>query len=363
MTAAVPSMHCTRFNLAHFGTLAVLAAFLAALIAAAAPAQSLDWTNLASIPDAEGFAGAIAGVADGKLLLAGGANFPDKRPWEGGQKRWYDTAFVLDHPTAMWRSAGKLPRPLAYSVCITTPRGIAVLGGSNDAGHLADCFWLRLESGKVEIESLPSLPQAVSNACGGLLKGRLYLAGGTDSPEAVAALDGFYSLDIEHPETGWKREPTWPGVPRMLATAAIDGDAFYLVGGVALSADEAHRPQRAYLRDAYKFTPEAGWARIADLPWTLAASPSTAPAWKSGRFLILGGDDGSQVSRAPERHLGFRREVLAFDPHENRWSQIGTMPTALVTTTAVDWHQRIVVPGGEVRPGVRSVKVLSSEPR
>ncbi|HET8737433.1 MAG TPA: hypothetical protein VFM69_12620, partial [Pricia sp.] len=37
-----------------------------------------------------GLAGTYAGVDDGVLILAGGANFPDKLPWEGGKKIYYD---------------------------------------------------------------------------------------------------------------------------------------------------------------------------------------------------------------------------------------------------------------------------------
>jgi solute:Na+ symporter, SSS family len=34
-----------------------------------------------------GLAGPYTGMDDGVLIVAGGANFPDKLPWEGGQKR------------------------------------------------------------------------------------------------------------------------------------------------------------------------------------------------------------------------------------------------------------------------------------
>ena len=41
----------------------------------------------------------------GAILVAGGANFPDKKPWEGGKKVWYDTVFVLE--TAGRRMEGR----------------------------------------------------------------------------------------------------------------------------------------------------------------------------------------------------------------------------------------------------------------
>jgi N-acetylneuraminic acid mutarotase len=338
---------------------AFVALLFASICGADLRAQQLDWSQLPSIPDVTGFAGPIAGVTRGKLLVAGGANFPEKPPWEGGSKRWHDTIFVLDEPAGRWRIAGKLPRRSAYSVCVTTPHGIAVCGGSNESGHLADCFWLRLNGGRVEIEPLPPLPLAISNACGSMLAGRLYLAGGTPRPDSVEALNVFLSLDVERPQLGWRKEPAWPGAARMLATAAAQHGAFFLVGGVSLSSGDDGRPLRTYMRDAYKFVPESGWSRIADLPRPLAAGPSPAPTWGACQFLLLGGDDGNQVASPPQEHTGFWREIMVFDVSENQWSKMGVLPTALVTTTAILWQQRIVVPGGEIRPGVRSTEVLS----
>jgi len=325
-------------------------------------AQQLEWSGLPSIPDVKGFAGPIAGITDGKLLVAGGANFPDRPPWEGGAKHWYDSIFILDVPVGKWRTAGKLPHPLGYSVCVTTPHGIAVFGGSNESGHLADCFRLRLVDDSLQAEPLPPLPLAISNACGAVLRGRIYLAGGTSRPDSVTALQTFFSLDLNEPKHGWQTEPTWPGAARMLATAAtLDGE-FYLVGGISLRANDDGRPRRTYLRDAFKLTPEVGWSKIADLPGPLAASPLPAPGFGPSAFLLLGGDDGNQLTTPPQAHSGFRREVLMFNPRDNKWSELGVLPAALVTTTAVTWRKRIVVPGGEISPGVRSTKVLAGSP-
>ena len=53
-------------------------------------ADSTGWSKLPSLPDKEGFAAMFAGLSvdhGGEILLAaGGANFPDKKPWEGDRK-------------------------------------------------------------------------------------------------------------------------------------------------------------------------------------------------------------------------------------------------------------------------------------
>ena len=74
-----------------------------------------DWRSLPALPDAEGFAGVFAGVSDGAMLVAGGANFPEAPPWRGGTKTWYDSVFALTDPQGEWQRLGRLPR--ATVVC------------------------------------------------------------------------------------------------------------------------------------------------------------------------------------------------------------------------------------------------------
>src|SRR4051812_42894769 len=95
-----------------------LPGLVAILFTTALPAAP-DWQPLPSLPDREGFAGSYAGASGGALLVAGGANFPGKRPWEGGEKSWYDRTFVLEAGAKAWREAGKLPAAGGYGVSIT----------------------------------------------------------------------------------------------------------------------------------------------------------------------------------------------------------------------------------------------------
>ena len=61
-----------------------------------APGESIQWEQLPALPDKLGFAGPFAGSYNGALLVAGGANFPGKPPWEGGLKVWHNTIFFLE---------------------------------------------------------------------------------------------------------------------------------------------------------------------------------------------------------------------------------------------------------------------------
>jgi N-acetylneuraminic acid mutarotase len=318
---------------------------------------SHHWRQLPSIPNREGFAGSFAGVSGGALIVAGGSNFPDKRPWEGGTKVWYDSVFVLEKPDGAWKLAGRLPRPLGYGVSVTTRDGIVCVGGSNAQGHHADAFLLNWRDGKLATTPLPPLPRPCANMSGALVDSTLYVAGGIATPDAMTALKTFWALDLGNVKAGWQELAPWPGRERMLATAGTCGDSFFLFSGAALRAGPDGKPVREWLRDAYRYSAGSGWKRITDLPRVSVAAPS--PAFN---LLVLGGDDGAQVNTPPTAHKGFPRDVLAYDAKADTWCVGSEVPFSLVTTTVVEWNGHIVIPGGEARPGVRSPEVWTFGP-
>lgn len=322
----------------------------------------LRWEKLPSLPDREGFAGAYAGVSGGRLLVAGGANFPDKKSWEGGKKVWYDTVFALDRPDGQWTIAGKLPRPLGYGVSVTYHDGVVCVGGSDAGKHYPDTFRLDLRSGKLVTTALPPLPIAVANACGALVGDTLYIAGGQEKPDSKETLKKVFALDLGAKEPGWRALEAWPGPGRMLAVAAAFDGAFWLMGGTDLVIGEGGKSERRYLKDAYRYDPGKGWKRIADLPRAVVAAPSPAPATASGP-VILGGDDGTQVGVAPERHRGFSRRVLRYDQPTDQWIEGGELPAPRVTAPLVSWQGSWVILSGEARPGARSPEVWSAHAR
>jgi N-acetylneuraminic acid mutarotase len=325
--------------------------------ASAAHITPLRWARLPAVPDREGFAAPFAGVSGRALLVAGGANFPDKKPWEGGAKVWYDTVFVLEQPGGAWLEAGKLPRPLGYGVSVSTADGVLCLGGSDAKRHYADAFLLRWSNGKLHRRKMPSLPAPRANMCGAMVGHTVYLAGGADSATATNALKTFWSLDLAAKRPRWQSLPPCPGPARMLAVAGAHDGAFFLFSGVSLHGGADGKPVRSYLRDAYRFTPAAGWTRLADMPRATVAAPSPAPL-RDSRLLVISGDDGALANFEPKsRHPGFPRDVLAYDPRADRWSHLGDSPLSRATVPVVEWQEHAVIPNGEARPGVRSPEV------
>ena len=317
---------------------------------------SLAWSKLSPIPDERGVAGPFAGESSGALLVAGGANFPNGFPWQGGTKVWHDEIYELDATDGHWRLAGKLPHPLAYGVSVTIPQGVLCVGGSDSARHYPDVFLLRRSGNGIETKAYPPLPVPLANAAGALVGDRILVCGGSGEPGEKSALNRLFSLDLSVEPLEWKEMEPLPGRPRILpAAASVDG-TFYIAGGAALEPSDG-RVARVYLRDVWGYRPEQGWKRMADMPRPSVAAPAPAPSAGS-EFFIVGGDDGSLVGFKPvEKHPGFPARAFAYDAGQDRWRTAGVPPAPRAAAPVVFWNGTFVIPSGEMRPGVRSPEV------
>ena len=64
-----------------------------------------------------GVAGAFVGIHEEVLIMAGGANFPGKLPWEGGKKEFQHNIFVFKKSgdsLQIVRVSTQLPQAVAY---------------------------------------------------------------------------------------------------------------------------------------------------------------------------------------------------------------------------------------------------------
>lgn len=338
---------------------------LSVVLGCAAPKVAV--TPMPAMPDALGFAGGYAGASHGVFLFAGGSNFPEGAPWEGGPKHYYDRIFALQN--ARWSAVDTLPRPIAYGASVSDADGVICIGGTTlgDTGYSMEAV-VRLEwvDGQVRPTWLPPLPTARTYACAAIVGHALYVAGGqipppqpqfgTAYPSDEADEHQAYRLDLSKANAEWEILEPLPGRSRILATAASCDGAFWVIGGAHVIKDATGKPSRQYLSDAHRYDPGKGWTRVADLPVPMAASPSPAPVMGDSIF-ILGGDDGSAVNTPPTQHPGFNRHVLRYDVKHDRWADGGTMPVSQVTTPAVPMDGGWIICGGEVRPGVRTPAV------
>lgn len=320
--------------------------------------ERLRWRDLPALPQPSG--GHLVGQSNGTLLVIGGSYF-NTPPWEGGKKIWLDTILALEPGAGSWKLAGRLPHPLGYGAAITVADSLIIIGGSDGARHYAEVKRLRYLDGQLELTDLPPLPEPNANFGAALVGKTIYVAGGQTSPQSTTALRSLWSIEPDHPTPAWRSEPSLPANGRILPAAAGQNGAFHLISGADLSAGSSGEPVREYLRDHWQFSPNLGWSRQPDAPRPIVAA--TALPLGQSHLVVLSGDDGRLVIRAPElgeRHPGFSRDVLTYNTITSAWSSLGSMPISLVTTGATLWQGEIVIVGGEDRPAHRSGQPLAA---
>ncbi len=318
---------------------------------------SLDWKKLADLPDAEGFAGSYAGVSNGALIVAGGANFPEKPLWEGGPKRWTDRVFVMPASSPGWQDAAPLPKPLGYGATASLPQGVMFIGGSNASGAVADCYLLTYEAGEVSCKPLAPLPTPLTGHAAVVMGGKVYVQGGS---VAVGEQDAESRLWIYDPATdSWSEGEPLPGRGRFLQQMAVIGHTLYVLGGIGLKEGDQGRMVRDMLTEAWSYSEATGWRRLAYLPHFCAAAPTPAPVIH-GHIYLLGGDDATVTGFTPQNHPGFHNQSLCYNPASNEWADAGTIAAARAVLPCAEWNGLAVIVNGEQRPGKRSNEVWAA---
>jgi N-acetylneuraminic acid mutarotase len=319
------------------------------------------WKKLPDYPHAPGMAGMMTGSHRGVLIAAGGANFPDLKPWENGKKRMYDEIYVLLPGEKTWSAAGRLPAPRAYGATVSLPDGVLIAGGESADTVYADTLLLQWDGTQVQIKSAPPLPEATTCAVAAVLDGSVYLSGGYAAGTPRLSRNFFWRLTLSDSVPRWHALPSWPGPTRALAvSAAVDG-ALYVMSGIDISAAEGKTPPEAapgiYLRDAFRYRPGSGWEKLPDLPWSAIAAPSPAPVTASPpRVFVLGGVDGRQVGNLP-RTISLPDDILYFDVALHQWKQWPeAWPLPVVCLCAVETSAGWVMPSGEIMAGHRTTE-------
>jgi cyclically-permuted mutarotase family protein len=359
-------------------------------------AYSIKWKLAAVLPAtnnelrSKGFAGVINGVSKNVLIVAGGANFPNGLPWEGGKKYYSNKIHVLQKKEGkfIWNKNIKdtLPEPIAYCGNTSIENGIVYAGGENENGISNKAFIIKWESEKNEItiKPLPAMPLALTNVALTHIGNVVYAAGGDKINNSSGS---FFSLNLNDKNPDWK---LLPDLPIALANATLIAQEngteknIYLIGGrtkTASGISELH-----YTTFAFELKKNE-WKKCADISdgniFNLSAAAGVAI--DKNYILICGGDNGkifhqietyiSQIARSKSEeekeklteaknnlsihHNGFDKSLLLYNTTSNAWTKIGKYPfPAQVTTTAVMWGDKIVISNGEIKPGVRTPNVM-----
>lgn len=361
--------------------------------------NTVTWLTPITLPVLQGMerqlgvAGAFAGVHNGVLLIAGGANFPDGMPWQGGKKLHRDDIYVLQkekNDTFKWINAiaAHLEQQIAYGSSTTIPDGVVCIGGETErSGISKEAFIMQWDTVQKHVlfTSLPPLPIPLVNAFAASI-GKIIYAGGGETVEKVS--DAFFMLDLasEHPQ--WQVLTPLPiAMSHSVAVVQSNGShlCIYVMGGRTATASgisELHNT-------AFCFDPAINkWKSlhpISDGRESTTLSAGTGVAIGATDILLMGGDKGNlfhkietfnaNIAKAKtdkerqtlqkeklellHHHPGFSRDIYLYHTVDDTWRKIGELPSYVqVTTTAVKWGNDILIPSGEIKPGVRAPTIM-----
>ncbi|MFY7840984.1 MAG: Kelch repeat-containing protein [Lacibacter sp.] len=363
--------------------LSLLMFFTTAIQAQKKQGLKLQWSIAAELPvtangqAALGFAGMVAAVHNNKLIIAGGANFPDAVPWNGGKKKYYNDVYVYAKKGSRFvlQQQTKLTEAIAYAASGSTTKGIVFAGGENEHGLSKKVYLLTMKNATVKTIALPDLPFAVTNASLTVIDSKIYLSGGETATEAS---NQFIVLDLNSIASGWQQLPQLSKPMSHAVLLAINNE-IYLAGGRKKNSNGISD----LYSSVYTFnTLTNQWTEKAALPYALSAGTG---AVYQNKLLLFGGDKGATFHRTEEliaaisnskdengkqhlteekaklqtAHPGFSKEILSYDITSNTWQVIGTLPYETpVTTTAVKWDECFILPSGEIKAGIRSPHIL-----
>lgn len=335
----------------------------------------IEWREVAvsSIGENQGLAGALIGMSGSRLLIGGGANFPDGLPWEGGKKTYHSKMFVFSFDGQLeWLKEETLDSPRAYAANSPYQKGFVSAGGEDGQNILSRVDYFYLEKDSLIRTSLPDLPLPLTNGSLVTREEALYFVGG-ENKEGVS--DKIYRWKAGDKE--WM-EYTQLAKPVTHAIVLQDKEFLYLLGGRRKRNGDTSEIYSDYYQIDLNTKEQK---RMPDLPLPLAAG--TGAVGPDGKLWIFGGDDGStftpteefllkieaennpsekeslikQKNELQKNHPGFYPGVLSLE--KEGWMEQMKLPYATpVTTSAVRFQDFILIPNGEIRAGVRSPKIL-----
>lgn len=355
---------------------------------------SIEWKTIAELPPFRdqsksiGVAGPVVGIINNKLIVAGGANFPDKMPWQGGKKIYYNNISIFNkekEQVFQEKIQNSLTSNIAYAANCITPFGVVYAGGENELGFSDKVYLLQWDeaSNNLRQTKLPDLPVETTNGSLVCIDNTIYFLGGETLTNTT---NQFYSLNLIKINQGWMTLPVLPKpLSNMVVVAQyLNGQKqIYLMGGRAKQKNGISD----FSSDVYSFDIHLKiWDKKKSLPYPLSAG--TGAVFSEKYILLFGGDQGERFNKVEqtisninlekeqfkkenlisiknkllESHPGFSNEILLYNTQKNIWLSNGFIPfNTSVTTNVVQWGDEIIIPSGEIKAGVRTPRIISAK--
>ncbi|MGI5133845.1 carboxypeptidase regulatory-like domain-containing protein [Streptomyces sp. CA-106110] len=252
-------------------------------------------------------------------------------------------------PAGAWQPIADLPAAV-YDNAVDTVQGTvySALGAQQYDRELNSLYAYDPQTGTWSQRA--SAPQASEAPAHGVIDGKIYYAGGSQSGRAIA------TTQVYDPATDtWAKAADEPTPSSGAASAVLDGRLYVVGGGNGTTHVQVYDPATnawstaaAYpqtitggacgaiggklycaggftnfgaVKDAFVYSPSSNsWARIANLPIPLAQSSYTAA---NGQLLLSGGSTPKGSINVSTPH-GY-----AYDPQKGTWSALPDTPTTM----------------------------------
>ena len=360
--------------------------------------------KIGQLPDSElnetnsGVAGAFSGIINNKLIIAGGANFPDKKPWEGGIKKMHDKiyAFELINDTMNTIDLSvNLPEPLAYGSSVSLTDGVLCIGGNGLINASAKVFLIKWDkkANDILIIDFPELSVPLCYSTAVLSDNVVYVIGGASAPNGTETTNYFFSLDLakrNSPDFGWEKLTPYPGISRTFGVSAAQSNGIrkciYFFSG--RNTNNPGNP--VVFNDGLVYDPmDRTWKSI---PQSSASGfpvmAGSAFPIGSNNIIFTGGVSDSIFTKEQQlkyemadainqknisktdflknelslfytEHKGFSQKILIYNTVANTIISGGNFTTFCpVTTNAIPFSNGAIIASGEITPGVRTPDIF-----
>ena len=353
-----------------------------------------------SVPNEKntGVAGAFSGIVHNKLMIAGGTNFPDKKPWEGGTKIFYNKIYLFEIGKDTLKAVSQsvaLPEPLAYGASISLLEGVLCIGGNGPARCSSKVFLIRWDQTghKLIVDAYPELPVPLSFTTAVLSGNNVYVTGGSTSPNASETKNYFFRLNlsgINTPDFKWEKLPSYPGLSRSFGVSVAQSngvrECIYLFSG----RNQSNPDEPVVMNDGLVYDPVLQkWDNIrTELPAAFPVMAGSAFPYGSDNIVFAGGapdstfykeyqlkmtlskavslKSGGNTMRIKEEllrfyrgHRGFSSRIFIYNTVTKRITEAGSFKRFCpVTTNAIPFRDGAIIPCGEIKPGIRTPDIF-----
>ena len=325
-------------------------------------------------PIPHGVSAPFAGVINDWMIVAGGCNFPDIPAAKGGKKVYYSEIYAINmkEKSKGWKLLGQLPQNMAYGATVLIGDDMCLIGGENENGKLNSAYKISLdcETCKVDIETLPSLPECMTNLSGTAIGNDIYITGG------ITGTDRNSLYRISALSSGkWEKLTSYPGNKRVQSILLSNGkNELYLIGGF----QSPSKKKEAVLSDdilCYNVD-KRSWKRLIDLPLDENGEKRCLVGGSGivhNDMLILTGGVNYTIfknainGKAPEGYLEkpvewykFNDDVLFFNLKERTWNVVNEVDgAAKAGGVLLMYEDCLYMICGETKPGIRTNKIIT----